>query len=735
MRRLLLALVGLVAFGLPPSAVAQVQVATYETLTVSTSAVGLDTATIQGIAYCQARLETDKVRFRIDGTNPTAAVGVELSVGDILQIFDANSARRLRLIRSTGSVDATMQVTCWRPSPYPAYAGYAITTAGSSGGSGGGDGTIIDGVSASVKASVLDYTESNPLAVRLTDTDGNYVGAGAGTQYAEDSAAAANPTGTALNLIRADTLAALTSDDGDNVAARGTDKGELYVKHVDTLAVSGPLTDVQLRASAVPISASSLPLPTGAATEATLSTLNGKVTAVNTGAVTISVFPDNEPFNFAQVAGTTVSTGNGTVDAGTIRVNLTSNGTGVIGVTSATASNFNAQVIGPVAHDAAATAVNPVIIGGLASSSAPANVSANDASRIWTSLFGAVNVIMRDTSGNAVTGSGIAQQDETAFTPGTTSFTPIGGQVDDTATDGLDEGEAGAARLTPSRALHVSLFDTSGNALTAATDATHDSAAGTAGPQIMLEFDDTSPDAIDEGDAGRLRGSANRNLYTTLRDAAGNERGLNIDANGRIGVTGSGTFAVQVDGAALTALQLLDDSIFADDVGFTAGTSKVMGVGFVADEASVDSVNEDDIGAPRMTLDRLAYAAVGATASRAQSALECPIVSAATTNATNCKASAGNLYGFDLINTTSTLYYLRLYNTSGSPTCSSATGFIRSIPIPSFNATDGDGAGIVRIAPVPVGYDTGISFCLTAGASSTDNNAAATGIYGALLYK
>ena len=39
------------------------------------------------------------------------------------------------------------------------------------------------------------------------------------------------------------------------------------------------LTDTQLRASAVPVSAASLPLPTGAATEATLSTLSGKVPA------------------------------------------------------------------------------------------------------------------------------------------------------------------------------------------------------------------------------------------------------------------------------------------------------------------------------------------------------------------------------------------------------------------------------------------------------------------------
>jgi len=46
-----------------------------------------------------------------------------------------------------------------------------------------------------------------------------------------------------------------------------------------TVTVSGPLTDTQLRASAVPVSASSLPLPTGAATETTLSALNTKIPA------------------------------------------------------------------------------------------------------------------------------------------------------------------------------------------------------------------------------------------------------------------------------------------------------------------------------------------------------------------------------------------------------------------------------------------------------------------------
>lgn len=66
-----------------------------------------------------------------------------------------------------------------------------------------------------------------------------------------------------------------------------------------TVTVSNPtatgLTDTQLRASALPVSLSSQPLPTGASTETTLAALksaidnlNAKVTAVNTGAVTLT---------------------------------------------------------------------------------------------------------------------------------------------------------------------------------------------------------------------------------------------------------------------------------------------------------------------------------------------------------------------------------------------------------------------------------------------------------------
>lgn len=72
-------------------------------------------------------------------------------------------------------------------------------------------------------------------------------------------------------------------------------------------------------------------------------------------------------------------------------------------------------------------------------------------------------------------------------------------------------------------------------------------------------------------------------------------------------VTNAGTFAVQVDGSALTALQLIDDPVFTDDAAFTPATSKVMMAGFEVDETATDSVDEGDAGAARMSADRKQY--------------------------------------------------------------------------------------------------------------------------------
>jgi hypothetical protein len=101
------------------------------------------------------------------------------------------------------------------------------------------------------------------------------------------------------------------------------------------------------------------------------------------------------------------------------------------------------------------------------------------------------------------------------------------------------------------------------------------------------------------------------------------------------------------------------------------------------------------------------------------------LTSAASTNSSLVKNAPGSLYYIHVTNTTSTTYYLRLYNLASAPTCSSATGFIESIPV---FGTSVNG----RTLKLGVTFGTGIGFCLTGGGSSTDNTNAAVGVYIAL---
>lgn len=103
----------------------------------------------------------------------------------------------------------------------------------------------------------------------------------------------------------------------------------------------------------------------------------------------------------------------------------------------------------------------------------------------------------------------------------------------------------------------------------------------------------------------------------------------------------------------------------------------------------------------------------------------CYLPSAASNNSTNCKSTAGTIYDISVVNTTATIYYLRIYDASAAPTCSSATNFKETIPIPASTT----GAGIVRTFPTGRSYANGIGFCLTGGGSSTDNTNAATGVF------
>jgi hypothetical protein len=100
-----------------------------------------------------------------------------------------------------------------------------------------------------------------------------------------------------------------------------------------------------------------------------------------------------------------------------------------------------------------------------------------------------------------------------------------------------DDGTIAASQVPMLSASLGQNFDgTNWKRLLSAANALNSTGAGLNTAQIIGQFDDSSPTSITENQFGNLRMSANRNLYGTIRDAAGNERGLNVDANGEIGI-------------------------------------------------------------------------------------------------------------------------------------------------------------------------------------------------------
>ncbi len=200
---------------------------------------------------------------------------------------------------------------------------------------------------------------------------------------------------------------------------------------------------------------------------------NGQVTMANSAPVTIAsdqsavpvtaTISGNPAVNLAQVTGTTTSVGNGTTDAGTQRVSISSDSTGLIfaKLKDASGNNTSVQTVG----DAMAAAPTTTL--------------------------------------------------------GTASFSLI-------------------------------YNGTNFQRQVSVINATNSVGTGIAAVGNLAQFDDVSPTSITENQFGNLRMSANRNLYGTIRDAAGNERGANVTATNQLTVidTNFPTAAALADGAS-----------------------------------------------------------------------------------------------------------------------------------------------------------------------------------------
>lgn len=431
--------------------------------------------------------------------------------------------------------------------------------------------------------------------------------------------------------------------------------------------------------------------------------------------------------------------------------------------------------MGQVAHDVAASGVDPVLAGGYASAAAPTDVSLDgDAVNSWHLRNGAQCVNLTAAGalipGNATDGLlvNLGANNDVTVTSGTITANLAAGTNNIGDVDVLTVPaplsttgggtEATALRVTvASDSTGVLSVDDNGGALTvdnAGTFAVQESGAALTALQVIdnpvvvddaaftpattsvmmagFQFDDVAPDSVNEGDAGAARMSANRNIYTTIRDAAGNERGVNVNASNQLtvsvdntvtvgshAVTNAGTFAVQVDGSALTALQLIDNPILVDDAAFTPATSSVSMAGFQADETATDSVDEGDAGAARMTLDRKVI-----VTTQPHTAGGLAIFRSLDIDETeeDVKTSAGQVYGLWVTNTATATRFVKFYNATAANVIVGTTTPVITIGIPG-NTSD-DVTGLFS-STMGIAFDTAICVAATTGVADNDTGAPA----------
>lgn len=357
-------------------------------------------------------------------------------------------------------------------------------------------------------------------------------------------------------------------------------------------------------------------------------------------------------------------------------------------------------------------------------------------------------------------GGGASLADEAAFTEGATSFTPVGGVLNDTITSDPTEDQAACARITPKRAIHVNLRDNAGGEVSVGGGTQYD--------------EDT---AHVTGDKLTLAGAVRRDTAASGTDVTGDRATINVDANGKLWTNAEITSALPAGTNNIGDVDVLSIAAGDNNIGnvdvvtlpaLVAGTANIgdvdvltvpaplsttgtgteataLRVTVATDSTGVLSV--DDNGGS-LTVDGTVTAnlAAGANNIGDVDVLTLPaipagtndignvglaprtsggltisrVISAASTNATSAKASAGQVFGWYLSNINAAVRYLKLYNKASAPTVGTDTP-VMTIAIPG-NAA---GAGATVEFTNGIAFATGIAYALTTGVADSDTGAVA----------
>jgi hypothetical protein len=448
-------------------------------------------------------------------------------------------------------------------------------------------------------------------------------------------------------------------------------------------------------------------------------------------------------FNITQLNGTNVTMGNGASGTGVQRVTLANDSTGVIATVSTVT---NVATIGTsVTPGTSAAHLGKAVdaVAGASDTGIALLAVRDDSLSTLTPVDGDYTHLRVSSTGALhVTGSaGMTQYTEDGASAGGESLCLMGAvRRDSAASSSGTDGDYSTINTDANGNLRVAV--SAGSIAGIVDDAAFTPATSEVLP-VGFTFDNTSPDSVDEGDIGAARMSANRNIYVNIRDNAGNERGLNIDASGQLaanvammngvavtmgnGASGTGvqrvtlandsTGVLATVSTVTTVTNITNQGHGADDAAFTPATTRVMVAGFFADETATDSVDEGDMGAGRMTLDR--------------KQIVTPYVHAAAGGSTpyknldvdetedEIKATAGKLLWIHVMNLhASSTRYIKFYNATAANVTVGTTTPVLTFPVPS-----NINGFTIHFGDTGTQFDTAITVAATTGFADNDTGA------------
>lgn len=107
------------------------------------------------------------------------------------------------------------------------------------------------------------------------------------------------------------------------------------------------------------------------------------------------------------------------------------------------------------------------------------------------------------------------------------------------------------------------------------------------------------------------------------------------------------------------------------------------------------------------------------------------IISTASDNATNIKASAATVFTVLVTNTTEQIAYVKLYDIATTPSCGSTPIISGPLPVPGLNQTASWGAPTFFLG---IQTTSGLGICITGGPTDTDDTIVQPGIYVTILW-